>query len=427
MGSKRVLIVDDSRSARHVLKRQLKKHDIQVDEVESAEDGLQYLLYNKPHAIFMDHMMPGMDGLQAVRIIKGNPATGLIPIIMYTSKDGGEVYVGQARALGAVGVIPKGIESAELEDLLSALHLLESDEEPAPVDSLPVNVETPPASPVAVVSPEMEALQREATEEALFRLVKPHLDAHARRIQTSFKTELRGMTEKIQKPEPIPPQRLWQAALGGVVLGALLATGIFSVILSNTQPVATAPAVEVSGLPPLADLAATSSLPPAAFEKQTLLASLETELNREGHFGLQDIPFDDQRLNAVNELAKRLHEEGFEGVVHMTAHAGDFCMIKDKRGRITLAPDDLPVTKCQGFGYEEARLRRQGGLQTAAFAKHVEGEPLVEGSRIRLVAEPAIESVPLIEYPPLDEKMTAGEWNAIARENQRIEIKLVPR
>lgn len=425
MGSKRVLIVDDSRSARHVLKRQLKKHDIQVDEVESAEDGLQYLLYNKPHAIFMDHMMPGMDGLQAVRIIKGNPATGLIPIIMYTSKDGGEVYVGQARALGAVGVIPKGIESAELEDLLTTLHLLESDDEPEPVVEQKV-AEGVTALPPAVVSPEMEALQREATEEAMFRLVRPHLDAHARRIQTSFKTELRGMTDKIQKPDPIPPQRLWQAALGGVVLGVLLATGIFSVFLNSTRPQA-APVPEVSGLPPLSELSVTGTLPPAAFEKQTLLTSLETQLNSEGHFGLEDVPFNDQRLISVNEIAQRLHEEGFEGVVHMTAHAGDFCMIKNERGQITLAPDDLPVTECQGFGYEEARLRRQGGLQTAAFAKHVEGEPLVEGSRIRLVAEPAVESVPLVEYPPLDETMTAGEWNAIARENQRIEIKLVPR
>jgi len=375
----------------------------------------------------MDHMMPGMDGLQAVRIIKGNPATGLIPIIMYTSKDGGEVYVGQARALGAVGVIPKGIESAELEDLLTTLHLLESDDEPVPVVEQKVaeGVVTP-LTP-AVVSPEMEALQREATEEAMFRLVKPHLDAHARRIQTSFKTELRGMTDKIQKPEPISPQRLWQAALGGVVLGALLATGIFSVFLNSTRPPAAAPAPEVSGLPPLSELSVTGSLPPAAFEKQTLLTSLETQLNSEGHFGLEDVPFNDQRLVSVNEIAQRLHEEGFEGVVHMTAHAGDFCMIKDERGQITLAPDDLPVTECQGFGYEEARLRRQGGLQTAAFAKHVQGEPLVEGSRIRLVAEPAVESVPLVEYPPLDETMTAGEWNAIARENQRIEIKLLPR
>lgn len=75
MGSKRALVVDDSRSARLVLKRLLEQHGIIVDEVESAEDALEYLIYTKPHAIFMDHMMPGMDGLEAVGIIKRDPAT----------------------------------------------------------------------------------------------------------------------------------------------------------------------------------------------------------------------------------------------------------------------------------------------------------------------------------------------------------------
>ena len=36
----------------------------------------------------MDHMMPGMDGFQAVRAIKTNPATATIPIMMYTSQAG---------------------------------------------------------------------------------------------------------------------------------------------------------------------------------------------------------------------------------------------------------------------------------------------------------------------------------------------------
>ena len=46
------------------------------------------------------------DGFQAVQAIKNNPQTATIPIMMYTSQQG-EVYVGQARALGAVGVLPK--------------------------------------------------------------------------------------------------------------------------------------------------------------------------------------------------------------------------------------------------------------------------------------------------------------------------------
>ena len=81
----------------------LEKYDIDVDMAESAEQAIEYLKGNRPDAIFMDHLMPGMDGLQAVKAIKGNPQTAMIPIMMYTSQEG-ELYVGQARALGAMGV-----------------------------------------------------------------------------------------------------------------------------------------------------------------------------------------------------------------------------------------------------------------------------------------------------------------------------------
>ena len=66
---------------------------------------------HRPDVIFMDHMMPGMDGFQAVQAIKNNPRTATIPIMMYTSQEG-ELYVGQARALGAVGVLPKQVKPA---------------------------------------------------------------------------------------------------------------------------------------------------------------------------------------------------------------------------------------------------------------------------------------------------------------------------
>src|ERR1700760_293131 len=92
---KHVLVVDDSKSARVILSRMLEKYDIEVDMEESAEQAIEYLQTNRPDAIFMDHLMPGMDGLQAVKVIKGNPQTAMIPIMMYTSQEG-ELYVGQA-------------------------------------------------------------------------------------------------------------------------------------------------------------------------------------------------------------------------------------------------------------------------------------------------------------------------------------------
>src|SRR5438067_1477572 len=123
MGAKRALIVDDSKSARLFLARALEKYDIDVDNAESAEAAIEYLSHNHPDVIFMDHLMPGMDGLQAVRAIKNDPRTATIPVMMYTSQEG-ELFLGQARALGAVGVLPKQIRPTDVSKVLNQLHLV---------------------------------------------------------------------------------------------------------------------------------------------------------------------------------------------------------------------------------------------------------------------------------------------------------------
>jgi len=105
----RALVVDDSKSARFSLKRLLEEHNIDVALANSGEEAIEFLARDKVDVIFMDHTMPGMDGLEAVSVIKSNPDTAMIPVMMYTTREG-EVYVGQARALGAVGVLPKNVQ-----------------------------------------------------------------------------------------------------------------------------------------------------------------------------------------------------------------------------------------------------------------------------------------------------------------------------
>ncbi|MDH3632720.1 MAG: response regulator, partial [Gammaproteobacteria bacterium] len=139
--NKTALIVDDSRSARVVLKRVLETHDLDVDTSESAEEALDYLIDNRPDVIFMDHLMPGMDGFEAVSAIKRNPETATIPIMMYTSKKG-EVYVGQARALGAVGVLPKEVAPVEVSKVLKSLHIIGDEKQEQSGEQAPASNET---------------------------------------------------------------------------------------------------------------------------------------------------------------------------------------------------------------------------------------------------------------------------------------------
>src|SRR6202030_2861718 len=107
---------------------------------ESGEQAIEYLKSYRPDAIFMDHLMPGMDGLQAVQAIKGNPQTATIPIMMYTSQEG-ELYVGQARALGAMGVLPKQVRPVDVSKVLYALHLLPDRRDLAEPALVPVEID----------------------------------------------------------------------------------------------------------------------------------------------------------------------------------------------------------------------------------------------------------------------------------------------
>ncbi len=82
-----ILIVDDSPTEVHVMQKALEKHGFKT---ASAADGAEALLKAKsmkPDLIFMDVVMPGLNGFQATRKLHADPETREIPIIMVTSKD----------------------------------------------------------------------------------------------------------------------------------------------------------------------------------------------------------------------------------------------------------------------------------------------------------------------------------------------------
>src|SRR5580658_530397 len=135
MMARRALVVDDSKSARAFLTRILERYELVVDGVETAEQAIEYLTVQRPDVIFMDHLMPGMDGFQAVQAIKNNPRTATIPIMMYTSQEG-ELYLSQARALGAIGVLPKQIKHADVSKALAQLNLLREPKPDRQIESI---------------------------------------------------------------------------------------------------------------------------------------------------------------------------------------------------------------------------------------------------------------------------------------------------
>jgi len=248
MSSKRALVVDDSKSARAFLSRILERHEITVDAAESAEAAIDYLTRNRPDVIFMDHMMPGMDGFQAVQSIKNNPRTAAIPILMYTSQEG-DLYLGQARALGAEGVLPKQIKQADVTKMLFQLQLVSErrtreqsmftapDHAPDLVSANESEIvaKAPAATPAgadaasasadqqfALLLPKMTLEIRAALDQSLQKeiaalrgFIGTTLDAHAERWQGDLATLLPATrTPELDLPTVMPERRPWGPFFG---------------------------------------------------------------------------------------------------------------------------------------------------------------------------------------------------------------------
>lgn len=120
MDKRKILLVDDSKSARFALKRLLEQHGFEVESAESAEVALEMTRQALPDAIFMDHLMPGMDGYEALVVLKQDPRTRHIPVVMCTSNSE-ERYQQEAKEKGALGVLPKPATPENLDVILAQM------------------------------------------------------------------------------------------------------------------------------------------------------------------------------------------------------------------------------------------------------------------------------------------------------------------
>jgi DNA-binding NarL/FixJ family response regulator len=85
--SKRLLIVDDEPNLLRAVAASLKAENYEVSTARSGREALVQLAESVPDLIVSDIRMPGMDGYQLVRQLRGSPRTALVPIIFLTAKD----------------------------------------------------------------------------------------------------------------------------------------------------------------------------------------------------------------------------------------------------------------------------------------------------------------------------------------------------
>ncbi|WP_028460648.1 response regulator [Nitrosomonas cryotolerans] len=83
---RKILIVDDSPTERHILSNILTRNGYQIGVAGSGEEGVAKTREMMPDLILMDVVMPGLNGFQATRIIARDKTTQHIPIIICTTK-----------------------------------------------------------------------------------------------------------------------------------------------------------------------------------------------------------------------------------------------------------------------------------------------------------------------------------------------------
>ena len=84
----KTMVIDDSKTIRRTAETLLKKVGCEVITAVDGFDALAKIADQKPNIIFIDIMMPRLDGYQTCALIKNNKAFKNTPVIMLSSKDG---------------------------------------------------------------------------------------------------------------------------------------------------------------------------------------------------------------------------------------------------------------------------------------------------------------------------------------------------
>ena len=106
MSKKKILVVDDSNTIRKSAEMFLNKAGFEVVSIEDGFEALARVDDENPDLIFIDVIMPKIDGLQACQVIKRNPKFKNTPVIFLSSKDS-EFDKARGLMMGAVDYLTK--------------------------------------------------------------------------------------------------------------------------------------------------------------------------------------------------------------------------------------------------------------------------------------------------------------------------------
>ncbi|MEM9102418.1 MAG: response regulator [Pseudomonadota bacterium] len=448
MSKKRALVVDDSKLARYVMKKMLSEYGMDVDTVESAEEALGYLSHKQCDIVFMDQMMPGMDGLEAVKAIKDDPVTANIPVMMYTSK-GGEVFVGQARKLGAHGVVPKQVKPVELFKVLRKLQLINKNKIPmeAPTLNEPSNVAPEAVSDEDFVEPSADTMETLATvaaesveQNSFPAQVRKLLNEQNQVLRRDFTRHTRRLVEEQwetdSKTGKAAQNSFVRQTLQMLVASIVIMLPAFLYVNLNSSSTNATPGIQNAQANKELQIEyqrvtddnerLEKILQNELRNKRIMLDALVWAVNVKGEVPFEQSQMGDVKSQMVVDLFARLTSAGYRGQILIEGYMGDFCVTGDVNDGYKVAVDNTPMKECQTI------TQMPDGGKLLVDKNSYQFDEFIARPGLRGSEDISISGVfhglekPIYDYPELAIVGSAGEWNSTASKNNRLIFKLVP-
>jgi CheY-like chemotaxis protein len=381
------LIVDDSRLACAVLGRLLEQEGFHVDMAASGQEALERLRRHRPDVVFMDHLMPGMTGLEAVQSLKSDARTAAIPVVMFSSQED-EEFLTAAREAGALAVLTKHTERTNLGPVLSRLGGLQPAREPARPAAVPpqpaaARSAAPPPAPAegltraalrAEIVPLLRTQRDQIRKELLaeFALLENQQEGVRRAlmgrmealIQRALQQIGRDLTERLSPPRPSWGERfarggLVAAALGllavpiGLTLGQQQRLEALSLATQRAQAAATQQSTTLDALrSDVAGLGRTLAETSLSLRTTAAVTAWRADLARTSHT---------PATTTAPPLAEMLAASGIEGPVELRSRDGAYCLELEGDGyRLT------PMTAASGGCVTGRRTAMLAGVTPAA-------------------------------------------------------------
>ena len=118
MTVRKVLCVDDSAADLSALRKILNDANINVVFATNGKDAIQYARAEMPDLIFLDIVMPDMDGFKVMRELQKDPSTRDIPVVFVSSKSQ-KADQAWAKMQGGRGFVPKPVNQAAILEAIS--------------------------------------------------------------------------------------------------------------------------------------------------------------------------------------------------------------------------------------------------------------------------------------------------------------------